>query len=462
MGNDGAEREALDRGHRARSLEGFCVTASDIADLNVTAGTAAFLTLTDEESWWHTDHRTIYLVDHPGAGTVRGSYLITTSRTPIRTQQLFRGAISTFVEYWSGRQIKRAFDSMQSGGDLPGPAELLLFQAILGGAVMHGTDKVSVWRDRLGDMQINNRVRCRYFDQARQQIEIATGFSVAGELNSAILCAAEALAYTIDGCLAGHGYLISTPAYRYQRYRAMFAKLAANSQLLSPDDYWRLQTMRDLDCDDSEDWIRKAIGACLIIIAECDHPQSAGLLREITEKRLCMKHYRNPQGRIPFLHAQDEHAADTAAAIGRAAVAVVVNEAGQVLLHLRDDKPGVLHAGRWSVLGGRCDGQEDEETTVRRELFEEAGLIAGKIIPRWRIIDWEGRRHLLTVFIVPTAATISQMRLGEGQDLKFFDQADLPGLDLAPFVGPLLETFFDWRESIIAESETDMRLSVYG
>ncbi|MYT95008.1 NUDIX domain-containing protein [Streptomyces sp. SID8359] len=58
------------------------------------------------------------------------------------------------------------------------------------------------------------------------------------------------------------------------------------------------------------------------------------------------------------------------------ASALVRNDAGQYLMHLRDHLPGLIwEPGAWSLLGG---GREPEdrslEETVRRELLEEAGL----------------------------------------------------------------------------------------
>lgn len=57
------------------------------------------------------------------------------------------------------------------------------------------------------------------------------------------------------------------------------------------------------------------------------------------------------------------------------ASALIHNDAGQYLLHLRDDVPGIWEPGAWSLLGGGREAQDRSlEETVRRELREEAGL----------------------------------------------------------------------------------------
>lgn len=64
------------------------------------------------------------------------------------------------------------------------------------------------------------------------------------------------------------------------------------------------------------------------------------------------------------------------------ASALIYNDAGQYLLHLRDNIPGIWEPGAWSLLGG---GREPEDRslddTVHRELHEEAGLSLPELEP---------------------------------------------------------------------------------
>ncbi|MFE3558736.1 NUDIX domain-containing protein [Streptomyces sp. NPDC059193] len=55
--------------------------------------------------------------------------------------------------------------------------------------------------------------------------------------------------------------------------------------------------------------------------------------------------------------------------------ALLVNSAGQYLLHLRDaNKPYICDPGTWSIPGGNREGEETCRQAVERELFEETGL----------------------------------------------------------------------------------------
>lgn len=46
---------------------------------------------------------------------------------------------------------------------------------------------------------------------------------------------------------------------------------------------------------------------------------------------------------------------------------------GAALLQLRDDKPGLKHAGKWVPPGGHCEAGESMEACARREFHEETG-----------------------------------------------------------------------------------------
>ena len=89
----------------------------------------------------------------------------------------------------------------------------------------------------------------------------------------------------------------------------------------------------------------------------------------------------SPDHEPPFLRAIDQSAFETNQWVGKAGIALVTNELGEILLHLRDDKPEIPHPNQWGLLGGGCEEGEDPTQAVLRELFEEAGLIVDTAVP---------------------------------------------------------------------------------
>ncbi|WP_406511092.1 NUDIX domain-containing protein [Streptomyces sp. NBC_00161] len=58
----------------------------------------------------------------------------------------------------------------------------------------------------------------------------------------------------------------------------------------------------------------------------------------------------------------------------RGTAALLVNAAGQYLLHLRDANKVICDPGTWSIPGGDREGEETCRQAVERELLEETGL----------------------------------------------------------------------------------------
>ena len=118
----------------------------------------------------------------------------------------------------------------------------------------------------------------------------------------------------------------------------------------------------------------------------------------------------------------------------RAALAVVVNEAGQVLMHLRDDIPQIAWPGYWSLLGGSCKPGETPAQAIVRELREEAGLEVGELTECFSILDTEGSGQRDSFFLGRWDGDESTLDLAEGVELRFFAVEELPGLMIPPYI----------------------------
>jgi ADP-ribose pyrophosphatase YjhB (NUDIX family) len=63
--------------------------------------------------------------------------------------------------------------------------------------------------------------------------------------------------------------------------------------------------------------------------------------------------------------------AGEAPGLPRIAGVVLLRHDGAALMQLRDDKPGLSHAGKWVPPGGHCEPDESLEACARREFREE-------------------------------------------------------------------------------------------
>src|SRR3954465_13858185 len=65
---------------------------------------------------------------------------------------------------------------------------------------------------------------------------------------------------------------------------------------------------------------------------------------------------------------------------------VVINEAGEILLHLRSDN------GQWSLPGGALEPGEEPADAVVREIWEETGV---KVVPERIVNVSSGADHVV-------------------------------------------------------------------
>ena len=86
---------------------------------------------------------------------------------------------------------------------------------------------------------------------------------------------------------------------------------------------------------------------------------------------------------------------------------VLAPDRRRVLLVHRNARPGDQHLGKYNGLGGKLEADEDVIAGMRRELFEEAGIVATALSLRGTISwpgfgkqgeDWFGFVFLITAF----------------------------------------------------------------
>lgn len=85
---------------------------------------------------------------------------------------------------------------------------------------------------------------------------------------------------------------------------------------------------------------------------------------------------------------------------------------------LRDNKPGILHPGRWGLIGGHSKKGEDPIATAVREICEETGIrVIRSDLSLFIVMKTPDRiRH---VFLLRGSWTDKDIVRGEGQDMKF-------------------------------------------
>ena len=120
--------------------------------------------------------------------------------------------------------------------------------------------------------------------------------------------------------------------------------------------------------------------------------------------------------------------------VPRGAAAIITDRRSRVLMHLRDDAPGVTWPGYWAVPAGACEPGEDERVAMERELFEETGIVLRQLTRLFEVEDTEGCHRRLTVFAGSWEGDERALPLTEGVKLQFFEPEHLDTLHVPPFL----------------------------
>lgn len=103
------------------------------------------------------------------------------------------------------------------------------------------------------------------------------------------------------------------------------------------------------------------------------------------------------------------------------AAVFILQSDGSALLQLRDDSPGLVHAGKWTIPGGRLESGETPDACARREVQEETQYRCGRLNPVADFIfdDGDQVKYRLVLFWTPYDTAQTNLQCFEGQAIEF-------------------------------------------
>ena len=127
-------------------------------------------------------------------------------------------------------------------------------------------------------------------------------------------------------------------------------------------------------------------------------------------------------------------------------VAILVDD--QLLLHLRDNKPGLFNANMWDFPGGGREGSESPQECAVREVEEELCVKLNASAFIWeKVYPAQKDPSQKAYFMVATMSrdSVADIDLQEGQRWKLFSQEEF--FKREDVIEALKERFKDYLES---------------
>lgn len=125
------------------------------------------------------------------------------------------------------------------------------------------------------------------------------------------------------------------------------------------------------------------------------------------------------------------------------AAIILTNERGEILLQ-KKDASYKRWPGRWSLIGGGLEYDENPAEALKREVKEEIGYDV-KGMDLFTIYDYadaerQGKMHIYTAKF---DAPISSISVGEGAGFAFFAKEEIEGLNIIDHDLAILKKFID-------------------
>lgn len=175
------------------------------------------------------------------------------------------------VKYWLDRQVDQLLgkvtwerlDEARTGDRLT-EVELLFLSRLRTCATVTGREWVRRQRERLDGSAFRSVLIMQALTKSDDAAEVAIGQLAAGETECAVLSARLAFGFAVDALLAGHGEYEMNVKWRARRLRTVAPAL------LSFEDYWAVETMRDYRPEQPGRWVEQVVGFCKTVSLEVE------------------------------------------------------------------------------------------------------------------------------------------------------------------------------------------------
>ena len=118
---------------------------------------------------------------------------------------------------------------------------------------------------------------------------------------------------------------------------------------------------------------------------------------------------------------------------------IFVNDQKQILLLLRDDKPGLPYRNMWDIPGGHVENGETPEQCIVREMKEELGLTLEQF-ELFSVMEFDDRIEY--TFWKKANLNTEKINLHEGQQIKWFTENETIDTKLAYGFNEIVDDFF--------------------
>jgi 8-oxo-dGTP diphosphatase len=115
------------------------------------------------------------------------------------------------------------------------------------------------------------------------------------------------------------------------------------------------------------------------------------------------------------------------------AAIILENDAGEFLLYLRDNKPGIPFPGYWDLIGGHIEEGETPEEALVREAREELDIDLKEytFYKKYECLTGDAYENIKYIFTGKINIPIEEITLLEGVRPQYFSRDEIPNVKFA-------------------------------
>ena len=127
------------------------------------------------------------------------------------------------------------------------------------------------------------------------------------------------------------------------------------------------------------------------------------------------------------------------------AAIIFENDKGELLLYLRDNKPGIPFPLHWDLFGGHVEEGEMPEEALVREVNEELGieLTDYKFFRKYECLEGDAYPNIKYIYYGSINIPIEEITLYEGDHAEYFAKNEIEHLKFANILKKIVLEYID-------------------
>lgn len=127
------------------------------------------------------------------------------------------------------------------------------------------------------------------------------------------------------------------------------------------------------------------------------------------------------------------------------AAIIFENDKGEILLYMRDNKPGIPFPHHWDLFGGHVEDGETPEEALVREVKEELNydLKDYKFFKKYECYEGDAYPNIKYIYHGKVNRPVEEITLLEGEYFRYFSREELPDVKFANILKSIVLDFIN-------------------